>query len=91
MKLSRDTRFSISSDVLFQEVSGESVLLDLASENYFGLNEIGTRIWTLLNEKKDVGEIICALMSEYEVKQVELEKDVDDLLTSLLEGGLITV
>ena len=38
-------RFSISSEVLSQEVNGETVLLDLEGECYFGLNEVGTRIW----------------------------------------------
>ncbi len=34
-----------SGEVLQQEVGGEAVLLDLASESYFGLDPVGTRIW----------------------------------------------
>ena len=44
----KDRTFQLSPDVLFQEVSGEMVLLDLNSEQYFGLDEIGARIWSLL-------------------------------------------
>ena len=43
MEINNDQRFTVSPDVLFQEVSGEMVLLDLASESYFGLDEIGAR------------------------------------------------
>ncbi len=45
----------ISPDVLFRELAGEAVLLDLKSQRYFGLGEVGTRIWQLLDEQ---GEIV---------------------------------
>jgi hypothetical protein len=48
MQIEKEQKFSVSPEVLFQEVSGEMVLLDLASENYFGLDEIGARISGLL-------------------------------------------
>ncbi|MBT6125779.1 MAG: PqqD family protein, partial [Halieaceae bacterium] len=40
---------TLSPDVISQEVSGETVLLDLNSEHYFGLDEVGTRIWQLID------------------------------------------
>lgn len=89
MNIQQDQKVIISPDVLFQEVSGEIVLLDLASESYFGLDEIGARIWTLLNEEKAVGQIVEVLLDEYEVDRARLEADVNDLLENLLEAGLI--
>lgn len=62
MKIQQDQKVIISPEVLFQEVSGEIVLLDLASESYFGLDEIGARIWALLNEEKTVGQIVGVLL-----------------------------
>ena len=85
------TVFSVSKDVLFQEVSGETVLLDLASEQYFGLDEVGTRVWQLLNEGKSLGGMIEVLLEEYEVEREQLEGDVRALLESLLEAGLVEV
>ena len=46
-------KITISPEVMSQEVSGETVLLDLQSESYFGLDEVGTRIWQLLQEKEN--------------------------------------
>ena len=89
MEILDDQRFAVSPDVLFQEVSGETVLLDLASEQYFGLDEVGTRIWALLNEGSDLGGIIERLLEEYAVGREELERDVRALLGQLLEAGLI--
>ena len=81
----------ISSEVLAQEVGGETVILDLKSESYFGLDEIGTRILQLLQEQKDVQTITETMLNEYDVEQEQLEKDIQNLLTQLEEAGLITL
>ena len=91
MGLQKDQKYTVSDDVLFQEVSGETVLLDLDSESYFGLDEIGTRIWKLLNDETSAGEVVDALLEEYEVERETLEVDVAELLENLLEAGLIKV
>ena len=91
VNIQQDQKVTISPEVLFQEVSGEIVLLDLASESYFGLDEIGARIWALLNEEKAMGQILEVLLEEYEVDRARLEKDVNELLENLLEAGLIKV
>jgi hypothetical protein len=82
--------FLASEEVLFQEVNDEMVLLDLSSENYFGLDEMGTRIWMLLNEGKSERQILDVLADNYEVERETLEKDVGELLGKLVEAGLIT-
>lgn len=82
---------TISKDVLAQELAGETVLLDLASESYFGLDAVGTRVWQLLNEGHDESRIIDILLDEYEVEREVLEKDTAELLVRLNEAGLIQV
>ena len=88
--MNRNQTFTVSEKVLFQEVSGETVLLDLSSESYFGLDEIGTRIWVLLNEGKNLDGILDTLQAEYEVTRETLESDTTELLDNLLKVGLIT-
>jgi len=89
MKFQPTDHFSISDEVLSQEVNGETVLLDLDGESYFGLNEVGTRIWQLLNEGLNVGLVLDTLDEEYDVERKQLESDVEELLESLLGPGLI--
>ena len=89
MEIGKNECFSIPEDVLFQDVNDEVVLLDLASEHYFGLDEVGARIWMLLKEQKAAGEIVEELLQEYEVDRADLESDVHELLAQLLEAGLI--
>jgi hypothetical protein len=89
MRIQKEQKVSISPEVLFQEVSGETVLLDLASESYFGLDAVGTRVWGLLESGASVSDLLDVLLDEYEVEREVLEKDVGELLEKLLEAGLI--
>jgi len=83
-------RVRISADVLFQEVSGECVLLDLRSENYFGLDEVGTRIWQLIEEcGGDLHAVVERMAAEYAVDRETLERDLSDLTNRLSESGLV--
>ena len=59
---------TLSPDVISQEVSGETVLLDLNSEHYFGLDEVGTRIWQLIDSSGNLQEIYDTMLNEYEVE-----------------------
>jgi hypothetical protein len=82
-------KIEISPEVLFQEVSGETVLLDLDSEQYFGLDAVGTRVWQLIGEGASADAVVDTLLGEYEVERETLAADVDELLARLAEAGLI--
>ena len=78
-------------DVLSQEVSGETVLLDLNSENYFGLNDVGTRIWQLIQEDGDLQKVYDTMLNEYDVDKKQLGKDMEELVARLVDAGLIEI
>ena len=81
----------ISDQVLSQEINGETVLLDLTSEQYFGLNSVGTRIWQLLVAGESADGIVDILLDEFEVPEIQAKQDVEELLLRLDEAGLITI
>jgi len=89
MKISLTARIIIPDDVLVQELQGESVLLNVNTENYYGLDEVGTRMWMVLSESPSIADAIDKLLEEYEVERATLESDVIDLLNKLLEKKLI--
>lgn len=86
-----DTILTRSSEVLFQEVGGEAVLLDLASEQYFGLNAVGTRIWQLLEAPSGLADVHRILCSEFEADHARIEGDLLALVGKLRDAGLIMV
>ena len=91
MKPSLSDRVRIAGDVLFQVVGGETVLLDLASETYFGLDEVGTRIWSLLQADHTLAEVHSILLSEYEVESRLMEEDLLSHVDELQKAGLVTL
>lgn len=80
-----------SKEVLFQELDGEAVLLDLNSEQYFGLDTLGTRIWQLIESKDNLAAIHQTLLAEYDVSSEQLRDDLIKFTQQLLEVGLITL
>jgi hypothetical protein len=76
--------------VVFQEVEGEMVLLDLEGERYYVLDDIGTRCWQLLNEHGDVEKIVASMLAEFDVDEATLRSDIDALLGRLSEARLVT-
>jgi hypothetical protein len=91
MDINLETQATVSPDVLVQEIGGESVLLDLKSEKYFGLDAVGTRIWRLLEVNGRLGALHSALLSEYDVDAACLEKDLCELVARLAESGLVNI
>src|SRR5215217_6427095 len=91
MNLSLPTQVVISPEALFQELEGETVLLNLESERYYGLDDVGTRMWQLLAENGDVGAAYTQLLQEYDVEAEQLEADLGTLIGRLAEAGLLTV
>jgi hypothetical protein len=81
----------VSQDQVSCDLSGESAILNLKAGVYYGLNEVGSRIWKLIQEPKRVGELRDAILEEYEVEPRRCEADIIALLRDLLENGLIEV
>ena len=79
-------------DTIFaQEVDGEMVLLDMASENYFGLDAVGSDIWQSLQEGKTLQETNDALIEMYDVSPEQLKKDIVEFVQKLVDAGLVQV
>lgn len=75
--------------VVMRELEGEAILLNLETERYFGLDEIGTRMWTELVALPSVEGACEVLEREFEVEPAVLRRDVDELVDQLVESGLL--
>jgi hypothetical protein len=84
-------RARVPDGVLFRELDGESVILSLEAETYFGLDEVGTRTWELLGAEPTIQAVYEALCAEYDVDSAELRRDLEALLDQLVEHKLIEV
>jgi hypothetical protein len=91
MGTSLPSHVDIPSDVLFQELEGEAVLLNLETERYYGLDDVGTRIWQLMAEDGDVLSAFEQLSKEYDVPSEVLRRDIAELISKLSQVGLLKV
>ena len=84
-------QITVPEAVLHQQLGEETVLLHLGTERYYGLDEVGSRVWQLLREHRTLDPIVAALLSEYEVEETTLRRDLERILDELADLGLIHV
>ena len=77
--------------VVEAEMNNEMVMMEIETGSYFGVNEVGARIWKLLAEPKTVSDICDTLQLEFEVDADTCVQDVKKYLEQLIEDKLITV
>ena len=65
------------------------MILNLKTGTYFGLDAIGTRIWTLIGELRDTDKVLKALLAEYDVEEARLRADIDELISQLVRHELL--
>ena len=91
MTASPDSKIRIPDATLFQELDGECVLLNLANESYYGLNESSTRMWTVLAESESITAACETLLGEYAVDEKTLKNDLLQFIDELLEHRMVEI
>ncbi len=86
-----ESRVRIKDDVVYRDIDGEMVLLNLATGVYFGLDEVGSRIWHLLGAHQSFKPVIDALQDEYDVTEAQCAQDLIGLVAQMMEQGLVEV
>jgi hypothetical protein len=84
-----DRRLMIATDVRSRRIADETVILRLDTEQYFGLNGVGSRLWELLGHGTDVDRAVSMLADEYEVEPALVRTDVLALLSNLMGSELV--
>ncbi len=79
----------VNPDVVYRDLDGEAVILDLGSGTYFGLNHVGTRVWQLIGDGRDEALIVDVIASEYDADRATIAADVSRLLNDLRARRLI--
>ena len=90
-EISLNSRVRIQDDVLFQELQGEAVLLNLKTGVYLGLDQLGTKIWQLLQEDGALSKVMEVILQEYDVTQEKFAQDLLGLVGQMEQQGLVEV
>ena len=86
-----DSEVRANDNVLFQDLHGEGVLLNLKTGVYFGLDPVGARIWQLLEKPAVLSEILESLLTEYDVAREQCAQDLLALVAEMEQRGLVTL
>jgi hypothetical protein len=85
----RTQHVTVDDTIPWQMVDGRVVMLDLDSEHYYRLDEVGSRMWELLSTGGDVDAAYAHLLEEYEVDGEVLRADLEDFIEQLTAKGLL--
>ncbi|MGH8123714.1 MAG: PqqD family protein [Rudaea sp.] len=86
-----ENRVSIPAQVMARDVGGETVILNLESGIYFGLDAVGARIWQLLSEHKTLAEVRDSIVETYDVSSGDAERDLLSLFEQLQSQKLVEI
>ena len=84
-------RVLVPDGTLFREIEGESVILSLESQAYYGLDPVGTRMWSLLTTSSSIQSAYDQLLAEYDIDPTTLRTDLSELIGKLLEQKLVQI
>lgn len=91
MPYSLNSKILVAGDVLVQDMVDETIFLNLKNEQYYSLDDVGTRIWQVLTESNKIQSAINTLLDEFEVEEGQLQHDIKLIIDDLLEQGLVVV
>jgi Coenzyme PQQ synthesis protein D (PqqD) len=84
-----DKTVVVAKDQVAANISSETVVLDLKSGIYYGLNSMGTFVWNLIQTPIRIEQIRDAILAEYEVEPFQCEQDLLQLLDDLAKAKLV--
>jgi Coenzyme PQQ synthesis protein D (PqqD) len=91
MKFSFSDRVEVPGHVLVRYLEKESVFLNLETEQYYGLDETGTRMWQVVTTAPSIETAYAQLLCEFDVEAEPLRQHLSDLLGKLADLGLFQV
>jgi hypothetical protein len=81
--------FKVNPNVVAQRVEDQIVLVNLETNRIFALNSTAARLWELLSDGRNAGEIHAELSKEYAVDGLGLREEIERLLEELNAESLV--
>ncbi|WP_221625672.1 PqqD family protein [Halobellus ruber] len=89
--LTDTTEIVAADDCLSTTIDGESVILHMGTDEYYGFNEVGTFVWESIQEPRSLEAVCEDVTDEYEVEYDRCRADVEELVRDLADKGLARI
>jgi hypothetical protein len=86
---SHERRYRASADAIACDIGDGTALLDLASNQYYSLNKVGSFVWELLQQPRSASELREAMLARYDVSAARCDADIAALLSGFESAGLL--
>ena len=86
-----NSKYSRSSQTLFENIDGEAVILNFPDGCYYGLNATGKLIWEALEHPQSIPDLCQVIEANFNCEDFSPEDEVSDFIDSLIAPGLIHV
>ncbi len=90
-EITTDTVISQIEEIVASDIDGETVMMSIQNGEYYGLDDIGSRIWGLFNKPVRVSDLIDTLLERFDVDRDTCKKDVLKFLNELNEDKILIV
>jgi len=84
-------QLALSEDTILQIINDEVILLNLATESYYALNNVGARMLQLLEKTESIQQVFNTLLTEFDVSPETLKMDMRSLINDMLGHGLVEI
>lgn len=89
--LDRDSSVQRNPDMIFTDFGVEMVMLSMEDSRYYGINEVGVRVWELMESPMIIAGIIDAICEEFDVSAQQCEQDLLAFLAQLQQKNMVVV
>ena len=89
--ISTDTVVRRIEEVIAGDIDGEIVMMSVENGKYYGLDDIGSVIWKLVEAPVKVSDVIDTLLERFDVDRETCEKDVLKFLNDLNEDKILAM
>ena len=80
-----------NSDIFFNEIDNEVVMLNVEKGKYYGMNPVATDIWKRLETAMTIKSLLDVLANSYDISLEQCENDVMPFIKQLIDNGLIEI
>lgn len=85
-----DTTIVRNTDLMAVPMDGDLVMMSISQGTYYGINPVGGRIWSLLEQPASVASLCNTIVSEFEVSKEQCQQDVLQFVEQLLKAGVVS-
>lgn len=90
-EIKENSIISRQTDIVFNKLDDEIVMMSIKNAEYYGLDNIGSRIWEIIEKPTSLKQLLELLLNEFDVNEEKCKSDVIEFLVALEKKNIIKI